>query len=36
MFIFNAILASDKDNGIGFTESKEAVSLPWKLASEWQ
>ena len=36
MFVFNCLLATDKNNGLGFTESKETVSLPWKLANEWK
>ena len=36
MFVFNCILATDVNNGLGFTESKETVSLPWKLANEWK
>ena len=37
--ILNAVVASDKTNGIGFTEAQYGnanVSLPWKLDGEFK
>jgi len=39
MRILNAIVASDRTNGIGFTKKSQGygnVSLPWKLAGEFK
>ena len=34
--IFNVILASDKTNGIGLSETDRELSLPWKIEGEWK
>ena len=39
MKVLNAIVASDRTNGIGFTKAQQGygnVSLPWKLAGEFK
>ena len=34
--ILNAIVATDRSNGIGNTERSDIVALPWKLAKEFE